>query len=83
MPGDVVDDFTAAGGVPDVDGVAEIEMRRHRGEVVGVMVHVMTVAGLGGASVPAPVVGDHAVAVLQEEQHLRVPIVRRQAASRD
>jgi len=75
VPGYVVRDFAAAGGVPDMDGVPEIEMGSHGSQVVGVVIHVVTVAGLRGASVPAPVVGDDAVAVLQEEQHLGVPVV--------
>ena len=62
----------------DVDGVVEIEMGSQRGEVVGVMVHVVAVAGLGRASVPSPVVSDDAVAMLEEEQHLGVPIVARE-----
>ena len=53
-------------------------MGGQRSEVVGVVVHVVTVAGLRGASVPAPVMGDDAVAVLEEEQHLGVPVVGRQ-----
>ena len=64
VSGDVVHDFAATGGVPDVDGVLQIEMGRKRSQVVGVMVHVVTVAGLRGASVPAPVVGDDAVTLL-------------------
>jgi hypothetical protein len=38
---------------------------------------IMAVAGLGGASMAAPVVGDHAEALTEEEQHLRVPIIGR------
>jgi hypothetical protein len=38
----------------------------------------MAVAGLGGAAMAAPVVGDHAEALAEEEQHLRVPIIGRQ-----
>jgi acyl-CoA dehydrogenase len=41
-------------------------------------VHVVALADLGGAAVPAPVVSDHPVAVVQEEKHLGVPVVRRQ-----
>src|SRR5260221_5305702 len=41
------------------------------------MIHVMAAAGLGRAAVTAPVMGDHAKALAQEEEHLRVPIVRR------
>ena len=75
VPADVARDFAAAGGVPDVDGVLEIEMGGQCGQVVGVVVHVVTVAGLRGAAVPAPVMGDDAVPVLQEEQQLGVPVV--------
>jgi hypothetical protein len=38
-------------------------------------VHVVTVTGLRRASMPTTVGGDHAIAVLQEEQHLRVAVV--------
>ena len=41
----------------------------------------MTVAGLGGAAVPAPVMGDDAVAVQQEEQHLGVPVIGRERSA--
>ena len=58
-----------------MDGILEIEMGGQRGQVVGVVVHVVTVAGLRRASVPTPVMGDDAVAVLEEEQHLGVPVV--------
>jgi len=56
----------------------QIKMRRQRGEVVGVVVHVVAVAGLGGPPVAAPVVGDDAVAVQEEEHHLGVPVISRQ-----
>ena len=42
------------------------------------MIHVMAAAGLGGVAMAAPVVGDHAEALAEEEQHLRVPIIGRQ-----
>src|SRR5207237_8084332 len=45
---------------------------------VGVMIHVVATADLGGASMATPVVGDDAIAALEEEQHLRVPIIGRQ-----
>src|SRR5271167_4948551 len=48
------------------------------GQIVGVVVHVVTDAGLCGASVATSIVGDHSEAMLQEEQHLGVPIVSRQ-----
>src|SRR6476646_2229793 len=42
------------------------------------MIHVMAIARLGGSAVAATVVGDHAIALIEEEQHLRVPVVGRQ-----
>src|SRR5512133_2026556 len=62
----------------DVNCVLEIEMRRQRGKIVGIVVHVVAVAGLGGSSMAAPVMGDDAIAVLEEEQHLGVPVIGRQ-----
>jgi hypothetical protein len=50
----------------------------HRREVVGVVIHVMAAAGLRGAAMAAPVMGYDAIAVLEEEQHLRVPVIGRQ-----
>ena len=60
----------------DVNSALQIEMGREGGKVIGIVIHVMAVAHLGRPSVTAAVVGDDAIAVIQEEQHLRVPIVR-------
>src|SRR5258705_8970257 len=56
-------------------GPFEVEMCGQRRQVVGVMIHVMAATGLRGAAVAAPVVGYDAIAVLEEEQHLRVPVI--------
>ena len=58
-----------------MDGVFQVEMRGEGGQVVGVVVHVMAVGGLRGAAVAAAVMGDDAIALLEEEQHLVVPVV--------
>ena len=58
-----------------MNGALEIEMRRQGREVVGIVIHVMAVAGLAGAAVAAAVMGDDAETVVQEEQHLRVPVI--------
>jgi len=42
-------------------------VRGDRGEIVGVVVHVVTTADLLRPAVPAPVMGDHAIAILNEE----------------
>jgi hypothetical protein len=75
VAGDVARRLAAAGGVADVDGVAQVEMLDHRGDVGGVVVHVVAVADLARAAMAAPVMGDDAVALLEEEEHLRVPVV--------
>jgi hypothetical protein len=46
--------------------------------LTGVMVHIVAIASLGGASMATAVMSDHAIAMMQEEQHLRVPIIGRQ-----
>src|SRR3984957_7603837 len=48
----------------------------HGGPIVGVMIHVVAAADLGRPAMPAPVMRDDAIALTEEEQHLRVPIVR-------
>src|ERR1700738_2028406 len=53
----------------------EVEMCGQRRYVVGVVIHVMAAANLGGAAMAAPVVSYDAIAVLEEEQHLRVPVI--------
>src|SRR5262249_55612484 len=68
----------AARGVPDMDGVLEPEVVCDRSQVGGVMVHIVPAVHLGGAAVAAPVVSDHPVAAIAEEQHLGVPIVGRE-----
>src|SRR6266446_3549943 len=49
-----------------------------RRQAVGVMIQVMAATGLGGAAMAAPVVGYDAIAMLEEELHLLVPIIARQ-----
>ena len=53
-------------------------MRRQRRKIVGVVVHVVAVAGLSGPPMAAPVMGDDTIAVLEEKQHLGVPVIGRQ-----
>ena len=43
---EIVHDLAAAGRMADVDGILQVEMRRHRGEVVGIVIHVVAVGDL-------------------------------------
>src|SRR5438552_227861 len=60
----------------DMHRFLEVEMFGQRRQVVGIMIHVMAVARLGGAAMTATVVGDDAIAFANEEKHLRVPVIR-------
>src|SRR5437879_1109426 len=71
-------DFAAAGRVADMHRFLEVEMRGQRRQVIRIMIHIVAVAGLGGAAMSASVVGDDAIALLKKEEHLRVPIISRQ-----
>ncbi len=78
VPPQIVRYLAAAGGMADVNGVLQIEMRRQSRKVVRIVIHVMAVARLGGSAVAAAVMGYDAIAVIEEEQHLRVPVIGRQ-----
>src|SRR6185436_7121247 len=67
-----------AGGVTNVDGVSQVEMLYHSRNVGGVVIHVVTVAHLRRAAMAAPVMGNDAVALVEEIEHLGVPIVAAQ-----
>ena len=75
MARDVVNDFAAAGRMADVNGILQIEMGGHSRKVVCIVVHVMPLACLGGPAMPAPIIGDDAIAMIEEEHHLRVPVI--------
>ena len=53
-------------------------MRNQRRQVIRIVIHVVAIAGLSRPAVAAPVMSYDAIAVVEEEQHLRVPIVGRQ-----
>lgn len=55
--------------------VLEVEKRRDRSKIVGIVIQVMAIGHLAGPAVATAVMGDDAIAVIEEEQHLRVPII--------
>src|SRR5258705_10306254 len=61
----------------NMDDIFQVGMSHKSGQVVSVMVHIVAVASLSRASMATAVMGDHAIAMMQEEQHLRVPIIGR------
>src|ERR1700740_1406453 len=61
----------------DMDDIFQVEMSHKSGQVVSVMVHIVPIGRLGRASMATAVMGYHAIAMMQEEQHLRVPIIGR------
>src|SRR5690348_17757073 len=71
MTPDVAGHLPTAGGVPDVHGVVQVKVLGQLGQVIGVVVHVVALAGLRGAAMSTPVVGDHPVAMVQEERESR------------
>ncbi len=39
------------------------------------MIHIVAAIGLGGAAMTSPIVGDDAISLFEEEQHLGIPII--------
>src|SRR5439155_10915668 len=70
--------LAATGGMTDMYRILQVEMRGHRCEIVGIVVHVVPVAGLRRPAVTAPVMRDDTVAASHEEHHLRIPVICRE-----
>src|SRR4029078_1651045 len=47
-------------------------------QIVGIVIHIMAAVSLSRAAMPAPVVCDYPITFGEEEEHLWVPVVRRQ-----
>src|ERR1700738_4626964 len=62
----------------NVNGVLQVKMRGQRRQVIGIVIHIVTVAHLSGPAMASAVMRYDAIAVLEEEQHLRVPVIGRQ-----
>jgi hypothetical protein len=58
-------------------GILQVEMLGHCRCIGGIVVHVVTLADLRRAAMAAALVSDDPEALGDEEQHLRVPVVRR------
>src|ERR1700682_3178284 len=56
--------------------VLQVELFSQSREIVGIGVDLVTIPGLRGTAVTAPVVRNDPIALLAEVQHLSVPLVR-------
>src|SRR5882724_5774266 len=78
MTGKIMHHLAAAGRMADVDRVLQIEMIGYRFQIVGIVIHVMSVAGLSRATMSASIARNDAETLAEEKKHLRVPIIRRE-----
>src|SRR5207244_5351579 len=62
----------------DVNRIFQVEMIGDRFQIVGIVVHVVSAAGLSRATMSAPISCNDAETFAEEKKHLRVPIVRRE-----
>src|SRR6266446_9784489 len=62
----------------DVNRILQIKMIGDGLQIIGIVVHVMSVAGLTRATMSAAISRNDAVAFAEEKKHLRVPIIRRE-----
>src|SRR5208283_1688989 len=78
MPPNVACNFSSAGRVADMNRILQVQLFRKSRQIVGVGVHLVAIPGLVGTALPSPVMRDHSIAALPKEQHLSVPVVRRE-----
>src|SRR5437588_12898027 len=78
MTGEIMHHLAAAGRMADVNAILEVEMVGHGLQIVGIVVHVVAVAGLSRATMSTPISCNDAETFAEEKKHLRVPIIRRQ-----
>src|SRR5207253_10728681 len=78
MPSQIMRHLATAGGMTNVHGVLEIKMRSQSRKVIGIVIHVMAAARLGGPAVASSVMGDDAITVFEEKEHLDIPVIGRQ-----
>src|SRR5262245_34495402 len=62
----------------NVDGTAQVEMLDDCGDIGGIVVHVVPLADLARTAMAAPVMGDDTIALRDEGEHLRIPVVAAQ-----
>src|SRR5207247_3328772 len=65
-------------GRPELCRFFRVEMTGDRLQISGIVVHVVSAAGLSGATMSATIRGNDAETFADEKKHLRVPVVGRQ-----
>ena len=78
MTGEIMHHLAAAGRMADVNRILQVEMIGDGLQIVGIVVHVVSAAGLSRAAMSAPISRNDAVTFAEEKKHLRVPIIRRE-----
>src|SRR5438874_10306616 len=78
MTGEIMHHLAAAGRMADVNRIFQVEMIGDGLQIVGVMVHVVSAAGLSRATMSTPISCNDAETFAEEKKHLRVPIIRRE-----
>src|SRR5260370_42276791 len=78
MTGEITPHLAAASRMADVNRILQVEMIGDGLQIVSVMVHVMSVAGLTRATMSAAISRNDAIAFAEKKKHLRVPIIRRE-----
>src|SRR5438105_9071405 len=78
MTGEIMHHLAAAGRMADVNRILEVEMIDHGLQIVGIVVHVVSAAGLSRATMSAPISCNDAETFAEKKKHLRVPIIRRE-----
>ena len=61
-----------------MDGIFKIEMRGKFSQIVSILIHIVTIPGLGRTPMATPVMGDHTKSFRPEEQHLILKRICRQ-----
>src|SRR5436190_15358967 len=78
MTAEIMHHLAAAGRMADVNRILEVEMIGHGLQIVGIVVHVVSAAGLSRATMSTPISCNDAETFAEEKKHLRVPVVGRQ-----
>src|SRR5438477_12102098 len=78
MTAEIMHHLAAAGRMADVNRILQVEMIGHGLQIVGIVVHVVSAAGLSRATMSTPISCNDAETFAEEKKHLRVPIIRRE-----